>query len=49
MITKTELIEVLDIYITPLYKLIGAGVALLIIVFVLWLVIWPFLKKGGHR
>lgn len=45
MITKEEMIEVMDIYIEPLYKLIGAGIAVLVIGFAVWIVLGRFLRR----
>lgn len=44
--TKEELIEVLDIYITPLYNLIGAALAVVMLFAVVYLVIKPFIGRS---
>lgn len=44
-ITKEELIEVLDMYFDPLFQLIGAGIAVLIIGSAILLFIKPFMRR----
>ena len=43
--TKQEMIEVMDMYIAPLYQILGGIAALLVIVAAWYLVIFPFLRK----
>lgn len=31
--------------IEPLYQIIGAGVAVIVIIFAIWVVVWPFLNR----
>lgn len=45
MLTKQELIEVLDIYIAPIYNMIGAAVALFVGLVAVWFVLVPFIRK----
>lgn len=45
MLTKSELIEVMDAYIKPFYYLIGGTIAVIVIAFAIWLVLWPFLRR----
>lgn len=44
-LTKAELIDVMNTYVTPLYHLIGGILALITIAFALWLIIWPFIRR----
>lgn len=44
-ITKSELIEVLNTYITPLYQVIGATCAGVVLVLAVFVVIRPFMKR----
>lgn len=39
---KAILIEVL----TPIYNIIGAGIALGVIIFTVWLIVMPFVEGG---
>lgn len=49
MITKQELIEVLDIYVAPLYQIAG-GIAALAVLSAAWfVVIRPFVKQVGRQ
>lgn len=45
MITKEELIEVLDSYFEPLFQIAGAALAFLVISFAVFVVIRPFIRK----
>jgi len=44
-ITKSELIEVLDIYIAPFYQLIGGILAIVVGIFAIWFVIIPWTRR----
>lgn len=44
-LTKNELVEVLSDYITPLYQVIGAACAALVILLAVIVVILPFMKR----
>lgn len=44
-LTKTELIEVLDLYIAPIYQIIGAGVAFLLLLITVIFILKPFIRK----
>jgi len=46
MLTKGELIEVLDIYIRPFYWIIGGLAALLVIFIACYIIVWPFLRRA---
>jgi len=43
--TKAEMIEVMDIYIKPLYQIGGAICALIMILIAYYLVLRPFMRK----
>lgn len=44
-LTKTQLIEVMDMYIKPIYTIIGSVCALFVIACAVILVIKPFIKR----
>jgi len=44
-ITKAEMIVVMGMYFTPIYKLIGAILAVLTISAAYWVVLHPFVKR----
>lgn len=44
-ITKTELIDVMNTYVAPIYHIIGAACAALVIIAAIVLVIKPFIKR----
>lgn len=43
--TKEEMIEVMEIYVQPLYNIIGAAVALFVLIFAIWFVLVPFIRR----
>lgn len=43
--TKNEMIEVMDIYVAPIYNLIGAALAVLVIGFAFYIVVLPFIRR----
>lgn len=45
MITKIEMIEVMDLYFEPLFKILGGLAAIAIIFLAYWLVIIPFMER----
>jgi hypothetical protein len=45
MLTKAELIEVMDIYIRPFYWILGGIAAVVVILCACYLVISPFLRR----
>lgn len=47
--TKAEMIEVMDIYVMPLYKILGALTALCMVAFAYWLVVIPMLNYLKRR
>lgn len=44
VMTKQEMIEVMDIYIMPLYQIFGGLLAIAMVAFAYWLVVYPVLK-----
>ncbi len=45
MITKTELIEVLDMYFTPIFQIAGAICAIFVLALACFIVIRPFVRR----
>lgn len=43
--TKSEMIEVMDIYIKPMYVIIGSTLAVLVIFCAVMIVLWPFIRR----
>lgn len=44
--TKEDVTEAVTLALEPLFQLIGAGLAALVIFLACWLVIGPWMKKG---
>ena len=45
MLTKADLIDVMNMYITPFYQLIGGALAILVIAFAVVLIVKPFIRR----
>lgn len=48
MIDEATLRSVLSDYLEPLYQLIGAGIAVLVIGSAVYFVLWPFLRNTKY-
>lgn len=45
MMTKAEMIEVMEIYVKPIYELMGSILAAIVIIAAVYFVIYPFMQK----